>query len=185
MHHHKNKPAVIALIGPAGVGKTTLGKALAHHTGFRFIDLDRTIEKKLGIEIDWIFQLEGESGFRRYETNILRDLLRQTRQDTILSTGGGVIVTEANRRLLTRYATVIYLSAPLETLLSRIRHNKGRPLLAGDHATRRQKLARLLQERQNWYESAADFQLQVGDGNLHQTIHQMKTHMAHIMEQIT
>lgn len=172
-----DNPIIIALIGPAGVGKTTVGKALAQNMAYRFMDLDRAIEAKLGIEIDWIFQLEGEAGFRKYETAVLKDILHQAQDHTVLSTGGGAIVTEENRTLLAKYTRVVYLSATLDTLMMRTNYTKGRPLLAGNPVIRQKKLATLCKQRKHWYASTADFQLPVDHLKIHQAIEAIKTYI--------
>lgn len=176
----------VALIGPSGVGKTTVGKALARRLGYTFIDLDRVIEKTLGVDISWIFQLEGEQGFRKHEATVLKAIFDRSHKDkketlehnfkqepaqnTVLSTGGGAVLTEANRKVLTERSVVIYLTASLETLLARTTgHARSRPLLAGND--RRKKIQEMLQAREAIYQELADFTLSIDNLCINQILH--------------
>lgn len=161
-------PSIIALTGPTGVGKTTIGKLLAQNLGYAFVDLDRFIEDRLGVDIDWIFQLEGEPGFRRHEQAALHRLLMDKQEHMVLSTGGGAILTEANRKLLKEKTTVIYLSASVDTLMERTTQIKGRPLLAG--TDRKARLQQMLEERQGIYQKLADLIIAVDTLNIHQVL---------------
>ena len=172
-------PIIIALIGPTGVGKTTIGKLLAQHLDYTFVDLDACIEERLGADIDWIFQLEGEIGFRKHEAIALRELLRDiqtnTQKNTVLSTGGGSVLTQANRKLLEEKTTIIYLAASLTTLLERTMQTKGRPLLAGDD--RKARLQKILEERRDIYEALADFSIAVDQLSTHDTVRIIEDHI--------
>ena len=142
----------IFLIGPMGVGKTTIGRALALQLENEFLDSDREIEQRTGASIPLIFELEGESGFRRREYEIIDELTQN--QSIVLATGGGVVLNEQNRKWLRERGWVVYLRAPLEQLLKRTAKNRNRPLLQTEDP--RQKLMDILQQRNPLYESVAD-----------------------------
>ena len=136
-----------------GVGKTTIGRQLARQLKMKFVDSDREIERRTGATINLIFDIEGERGFRDREERILAELC--VRENIVLATGGGAILREANRRSLRRSGTVIYLHAPISTLLERTRNSKSRPLLQTENP--RAKLSELLAERDPLYRQEADF----------------------------
>lgn len=142
----------IYLIGPQGAGKTTIGRKLAKMSHFVFYDSDHEIEKQTGVSVATIFAFEGEQGFRKREEEIIA---RLTQMDSIvLSTGGGTILSPANRHALVENGTVIYLRASLDTQLNRTNQRKGvRPLL--DIPDPFQKIIELDQERRPLYESIA------------------------------
>ena len=117
----------IILVGMMGAGKTTVGRSLAHHTGKRFFDSDHEIQTRTGVKIPVIFEIEGEEGFRRREAEVLRGLVK--RNNIVLATGGGAILSKENRKLLRQHGTVVYLHAPVSDLLQRTRLDKNRPLL--------------------------------------------------------
>lgn len=139
------------LIGPMGVGKSTVGRALAELAGRDFLDSDLEIERRTGASIPWIFELEGEAGFRRREAQVLADLA--ARPDLVVATGGGAVLLEENRVVL-RQGVVVYLRATLDTLLERTRRDRQRPLL--QTADPRASLAAILAARTPLYESLAD-----------------------------
>ncbi len=142
----------IYLIGPQGAGKTTIGRKLAKMSHFVFYDSDHEIEKQTGVSVATIFAFEGELGFRKREEEIIS---RLTQMDSIvLSTGGGTILSPANRHALVENGTVIYLRASLDTQLNRTNQRKGvRPLL--DIPDPFQKIIELDRERRPLYESIA------------------------------
>jgi len=146
-----NRAARIFLIGPMGAGKSTIGRHLADLLGVVFQDSDSEIVQRTGADIPLIFEIEGESGFRRRETAVLDEL---TAQDSIvLATGGGAVLAEQNRGFLRR-GVVVYLQASIETLLARTQRDRSRPLLQdGD---RRTKLEQILREREALYRATAD-----------------------------
>ena len=120
----------IFLVGPMGAGKTTIGRLLAAELRCRFVDSDREIEEKAGANISWIFDVEGESGFRKRESLILDALTQE--KDIVLATGGGVVLDPETRRRLRGRGTTVYIYAPLEVLIARTSQDKGRPLLEVD-----------------------------------------------------
>ena len=117
----------IFIVGPMGSGKTTVGKIVAGELFLAFHDTDETIEKSTGVSIDWIFDIEGENGFRKRETSILKDLV--SLNSIVLATGGGIVIEEQNRELLASRGTVFYLHTPLKIQIERTAKDKDRPLL--------------------------------------------------------
>lgn len=142
----------VILVGPMGAGKTTIGKHLARLFNKQFLDLDHEIESRCGADIPWIFDVEGEQGFRQRETALLGELLKNN--NIVLATGGGVVVSADNRRLLSANGYVVYLAVGIEDLYERTRQDTRRPLL--QVADRRKAIERILQERDPLYREVAD-----------------------------
>jgi len=117
----------IFLVGPMGAGKTTIGKQLAQLLHLEFVDTDQEIESRTGAPIDWIFDIEGEDGFRVREKEIIAELSQ--RQGIVLATGGGAVVAAENRTFLAGRGIVVYLETSIEQQLERTRKDKRRPLL--------------------------------------------------------
>ena len=117
----------IFLVGPMGAGKTTIGKQVAQLLHLEFVDTDQEIESRTGAPIDWIFDIEGEEGFRVREKEIIAELSQ--RQGIVLATGGGAVVAPENRTLLASRGIVVYLETSIEQQLERTRKDKRRPLL--------------------------------------------------------
>ena len=116
------------LIGMMGAGKTTVGRLLARRLRLRFLDSDHEIERRCGVKVPTIFDIEGESGFRLRESQTLAELTAL--EGIVLATGGGAVLAEENRRCLAARGTVVYLSARPEDLFERVRQDRNRPLLA-------------------------------------------------------
>lgn len=148
----------VFLIGPMGAGKTTIGRHVAMLVHKRFVDADQEIEKRTGVTIPVIFEIEGESGFRRRESMVVDELTRE--QDIVLATGGGVVLLEENRQVLKQRGTVVYLQADLETLVERTRRDRNRPLLQTEDP--RAKIAELLRQREPIYRQIADVVVDTG-----------------------
>ena len=147
------------LIGPTGAGKTTVGRLLATSLNLTFIDLDEEIEARSGADIPWIFDVEGEIGFRDRESKALVDLV--DRPGIVLSTGAGVVARPENRALLTAHKpSVIWLKVDLKTQYERLRHDKGRPLLQVNDP--KAKLRAMATEREPWYAECAGVQVSTG-----------------------
>ncbi|MGH1484899.1 MAG: shikimate kinase AroK [Cellvibrionaceae bacterium] len=145
-------PQKIVLVGPMGAGKSTIGRLLSKQLQLPFKDSDTVIEERSGANIPWIFDVEGEEGFRQRETAVLQDLLKEP--SLVLATGGGIVLMDENRRLLKELAdVVIYLSADAEHLIRRTEKDKKRPLL--QVADPQQQIRKLLDERDPLYREVA------------------------------
>src|SRR5512139_3626147 len=125
----------IYLIGPMGTGKTAVGKHLARQLGVPFFDSDAEIEKVAGVDIPYIFEEEGEAGFRERERAMIAALTQQ--EPIVLATGGGAILAPENRQLLTSTGVVVYLETSVGQQLQRVRGGRGRPLLKGADLSQR------------------------------------------------
>lgn len=124
-----DKPTSIFLIWMMASGKSTIGKRLAQRLGWPFFDADREIEERCGVPISYIFEKEGEAGFRARETQMLAELT--ARDGVVVATGGGAPMFEINRRLLSR-GLVVQLASSVSDIIERTRHDSARPLLAGE-----------------------------------------------------
>lgn len=113
-----------------GAGKTTVGRHLARLLKYSFYDSDHVIEEMTGANIPWIFEKEGECGFRKRETQVLMSLTKK--KSIVLATGGGAVIAKKNRQLLTQQGIVVYLYADVATQLLRTQKDKNRPLLQQD-----------------------------------------------------
>ena len=142
----------IFIVGPMGSGKSTVGKIIADELFLSFLDTDEEIETRTGASIDWIFDLEGEDGFRKRESSILQDMAK--RNSIVLSTGGGIILSEENRELLSSRGTVFYLATPISVQLERTAKDKDRPLLKNGDPEK--ILTKLQIDRESLYEAVAD-----------------------------
>ena len=145
------RPERVFLIGPMGVGKSTIGRHLATLMQKEFLDSDQEIERRTGASVSLIFEIEGEAGFRRRETLLIDELSQ--RSDLVLATGGGAILTDDIRRVLLARGVVVYLHAPIDILVQRTYRDRNRPLLqSGD---RRQKLEDIMKVREPIYRQTA------------------------------
>ena len=148
----------VYLVGMMGAGKTTAGRLLARRLKRAFLDSDQEIERRCGVKIPVIFEIEGEAGFRQREAAVIAELTAL--QDVVLATGGGAILAPESRRLLAARGTVVYLHAPPESLYERVRHDRNRPLLATPDP--RARLAALYAERDPLYREVADVVIDTG-----------------------
>lgn len=156
----------IFLIGPMGVGKSTIGRKLARKLAKKYIDSDREIEKRTGAAIPLIFDLEGEKGFRERESRLIEEL--SALNDIVLATGGGAVLAGRNRDILVSRGTVIFLDGSPELLMKRTAHDHNRPLLeTGDRLVR---IKSLLSERHPLYTEIADMTLTVDKLSVKQII---------------
>ncbi len=146
----------LILVGPSGAGKSTIGKLLASILHLPFSDSDRVIEEKTGADIPWIFDMEGEEGFRLRETAVLADLLQG--EPMVIATGGGIVMREENRRLLKGDGVVVYLTASINQLVERTYKDKKRPLLQVDDPEA--KIRELIALRDPLYSEVADLVVQ-------------------------
>tara|TARA_E500000331_G_scaffold358467_1_gene425586 strand:- start:1342 stop:1860 length:519 start_codon:yes stop_codon:yes gene_type:complete len=152
-----------------GVGKTTIGRLLAHELRLRFIDSDQEIEKRAGAEIAWIFDMEGEQGFRERETRVLEDICQQT--GLLIATGGGAVLRNENRRILNQFGVVVFLDTTVDVQLKRTGNDKKRPLLQSDD--RRAVLTKMREERDPIYLEVADVHVNVGDASSRRTVNKI------------
>lgn len=141
------------------VGKTTLGKQLAKVLSIPFKDTDALVVKRTGADIPWIFDVEGEQGFRNRETQILSECSKE--KELLLATGGGIVLSEKNRNTLKSQFTTVYLSASIQRLLERTAKDKNRPLL--NVPNRREVLESIIQERHPLYLSCCDLHIVTDD----------------------
>jgi shikimate kinase len=142
----------IYLIGPMGSGKTAVGRQLAKLLRLEFHDSDVEVEKRTGVDIPYIFEREGEAGFRERERDAI-DALTQL-NDVVIATGGGAILLPENRERLAARGRVVYLKTSVQQQLERTRHGRQRPLLYTDDPEKR--LRDLMEHRAPLYESVAD-----------------------------
>lgn len=142
----------IILIGAMGAGKSTVGRRLAKRLGTQFYDSDQVIQKKTGVDIPTVFEYEGESGFRKREEKVIDELCLL--EDIVLATGGGAVLSEKTRELLSARGIVFYLKASVDTLLNRTQGDTNRPLL--NALNKQQTISALLQQREPLYQEIAD-----------------------------
>lgn len=143
-----------------GAGKSTIGRLLAKELGLSFRDSDKEIEQRTGASIPWIFDVEGEQGFRDRETQVLRDLLSETGQ--VIATGGGAMMREENRIILRQAACqVIYLYASVGQQIKRTARDRNRPLL--QTANPADVLKVLMNVRDPLYRQVADIIIETDD----------------------
>ena len=142
----------VFLIGPMGSGKTAVGRALARTLKFTFHDSDSEVEKRTGVDIAFIFEKEGEAGFRLRERDAIAELTLL--EPIVLATGGGAVLHPENRQVLAQRGRVVWLQASIHQQMERTRHGRHRPLLLNtDPRTRLDELSR---ERQPLYAEIAD-----------------------------
>jgi len=146
----------LILVGPMGAGKSTIGKLLASILDLPFSDSDRVIEEKTGADIPWIFDMEGEEGFRLRETAVLSELL--VGESMVIATGGGIVMRDENRALLKGDGVVVYLTASIDQLVERTYKDKKRPLLQVDDPEA--KIRELIALRDPLYTEVADLVVQ-------------------------
>lgn len=148
----------IALVGMPGCGKSTVGRHLARQLHWRHVDSDTEIERQIGSSIRAFFEQHGEAAFRDIEQQVLERLSLE--RGTVISTGGGAVLREANRQALSANAEVVYLRSSPEELFRRLRHDTQRPLLQVRDPLRR--LRDLFHERDPLYRQAARFVIETG-----------------------
>ena len=149
----------IFLIGPMGAGKSTIGRHLAQMLHLEFHDSDQEIEKRTGADIAWVFDVEGEEGFRVRETKVISDLSEM--QGIVLATGGGSIQSKEIRNYLSARGFVVYLETTIDKQVARTQRDKRRPLLQVDDP--REVLETLAETRNPLYEEIADVVVKTDD----------------------
>jgi shikimate kinase len=149
-----------------GSGKSTVGRHVARHLGWPFIDTDHLIEQRIGCSIRAYFELQGEAAFRDVEAEVIDAVTTADDGPRVIATGGGAVLREANRDALRQRSTVIYLRATPEDLARRLRHDTHRPLLqgGGDAAKR---LRTLFQERDPLYRRTAHYVIEAHRPSVH------------------
>jgi shikimate kinase len=148
----------IFLVGMMGAGKTTIGRALARKLGLDFADADKELVTRTGAAVATIFEIEGEAGFRKRESALLVELAAG--ENSVIATGGGVVLAEENRKVMRERGTVVYLRARVESLWERTRHDSSRPLL--ETPDPRGTLATLLEQREPLYLEVAHLVVDTG-----------------------
>ena len=146
------RAANLYLVGLMGAGKTTVGRVLARRLKLRFLDSDQEIERRCGVKIPVIFEIEGEAGFRGREAAVIGELSQL--RGIVLATGGGVVIRPANRERLKVNGTVVYLRADPAALWERVHRSRHRPLL--NAPDKRARLEELFRERDPFYREVAD-----------------------------
>jgi shikimate kinase len=163
----------IFVIGPMGAGKTTVGKRLADLRGMDFVDSDHEIEARCGVDIPFIFEKEGEAGFRRREKQVISELT--SRSNIVLATGGGAVLDQESRQNLASRGFVIYLHASIEQQLQRTSRSENRPLLQTPN--RREVLEQLFEHRDPLYREIADLTLESDGHNTRWLVKEIERHL--------
>ena len=153
-----------------GAGKSTIGRLLASELGLSFKDSDQEIEARTGADIPWIFDVEGESGFRDREEAMIDELTQLS--EVVLATGGGAVLREVNRQNLRSRGTVVYLETTVAQQLKRTANDRNRPLLQSEDP--RQVLTDLMKERAPLYEDVADLVVSTQQGNPKEVVKHIK-----------
>ena len=148
----------VFLVGLMGAGKTTVGRSLAKRLEMTFVDTDREIEGRTGVSIPTVFDIEGEEGFRRRESEVIAQLSKQSAQ--VVATGGGAVLRPENRANMRDGGFVVYLNVPPAILWERTRHDRNRPLLQVDDPLL--KLQELYAVRDPLYREVADLVIDGG-----------------------
>lgn len=151
----------IYLVGPMGAGKSTIGRLLSTELKLEFKDSDKEIEDRCGCNIPWIFDVEGEQGFRDREVQAIDEITQE--KDVLMATGGGAVLRPENRLHLKSRGTVVYLKTSVDQQLARTAKDKNRPLLQIDNP--REVLTRLMAQRDPLYREVADITIHTDDRN--------------------
>lgn len=163
----------VFLVGPMGAGKTSVGRQLAKALQQPFYDSDHEIERRTGVTIPIIFDIEGEQGFRQRECNVIAELVQE--QGIVLATGGGAVLLPENRENLRRHGTVIYLQAPVEMLVKRTARDRNRPLLQTEDPQAR--IRELLEFRDPLYRETAHVIVSTDRQSVRQVVKQIIKHL--------
>jgi shikimate kinase len=160
----------IVLIGPMGSGKTTVGRSLSKKLGIDFYDSDHEITDKTGVSIDHIFDVEGEEGFRKRESDVLKDLCSQ--DNIIIATGGGAVISEENRIEISKTGSVIYLLSSVDQILRRTSKSKTRPLLENSK-NKRKTISDIINARDPLYREIATITVDTNGKKLNEVINEI------------
>lgn len=169
----------IFLVGMMGAGKTSVGRVLARRLGKQFYDSDHEIERRTGVGIPVIFDIEGEAGFRAREHTVLSELTDL--KNIVLATGGGAVVDADNRRMLRERGTVVYLRGAVRELLNRTRHDKNRPLLQTEDP--RARLNTLFEQRDPLYREVAHIVMETGSPSLSSLVNRLEAKLGAYLPQ--
>ncbi len=160
-----NKPKNLFLIGPMGAGKSAVGRQLARLLHLEFVDSDEEIETRTGVDIPFIFEKEGEEGFRKREVKVIDELSQ--REGVVLATGGGAIADPESRSRLGARGFVVYLHTSVKQQLERTQRRNKRPLL--ENGDKEKVLRELMEERDPLYREISDLIIET-DGRRVQTV---------------
>ena len=160
----------VVLVGPMGSGKTTVGRRLSEKLGIDFYDTDHEIIDKTGVSIDHIFDVEGEKGFRKRESDVLKDLC--SKSNIIIATGGGAVILEENRLEISNTGSVIYLSSSVDQIFKRTAKSKTRPLLE-DSPNKRKTIIEIIESRDPLYKEIATIIVNTNGKKLNEIIHEI------------
>lgn len=138
-----------------GAGKSTIGRLLAESLGLAFYDIDREIEERSGVDIPWIFDMEGEEGFRDRESQMMQEISELG--GAVVSTGGGAVLRDENRSLMMSKGSVVYLCTSIDEQVRRTSKDRKRPLLQKGNPE--ETLRRLMSEREPLYLQVADYSI--------------------------
>jgi shikimate kinase len=166
----------IYLVGPMGSGKSAVGRKLAAELGLEFCDSDDVIESRTGVDIPFIFDKEGELGFRRREADLIRELTQ--RQGIVLATGGGAATNVSSRRLLADHGTVVYLYTTVPEQIRRTSKSRNRPLLQCDDPAA--VLAELMAARDPLYREMADLVMDTDGKQVNSVVQELKKYMTEL-----
>lgn len=168
----------IFLVGMMGAGKTTVGKLLAQQLNKSFVDSDEEIQKRTGVTIPHIFDVEGEAGFRQREAGLMQDLVLL--DNIVLATGGGAILNERSRMALCCNGIVVYLKSTVHDLWQRTRHDRNRPLLQTPDPQARLKI--MYEQRDPLYVQMADLVMSTGKQSAQSLALQLQQELNRILE---
>lgn len=164
----------IFIVGPMGSGKTSVGKSLAKTLNFTFYDSDQVIEDQSGADIPWIFDIEGESGFRKREAKVIEQLTQL--KEIVLATGGGVVIEAANRRNLASRGFVVYLKVSVAEQVRRTYRSRTRPLILNKNPE--EVFERLQKEREAFYHEVADMIIETDHGSIRTIVETILSRLA-------
>jgi shikimate kinase len=172
--------ANIFLVGPMGAGKTAVGRQLARQLGLSFVDSDQEIQNRTGVDIPFIFEKEGEEGFRLREQAVIDEMTQRTA--VVLATGGGAVTVEPNRQCLASRGFVVYLFASVDQQVERTRFSRDRPLLLDCEP--REKLQALFDHRDPLYREIADLVVDTNGRRVNNVVDQISEELSRNSELI-
>ncbi len=158
-------PKNLFLVGPMGAGKSAVGRQLARLTHLEFVDSDEEIESRTGVDIPFIFEKEGEAGFRKRESKVIDEL--SSREGIVMATGGGAVIDPESRSRLGARGFVVYLYTSVKQQLDRTKRGRNRPML--ENGDKEKVLEELMEQRDPMYREIADLIVDT-DGRRVQTV---------------